>query len=658
MIRSISRRLVRQVLLISVVVACLAAAYQLHAAYRSGQDDLDAFLGRIGATHVPALSASVWQLDEGQIRHQLAGIARYPDVSRVSIDSDLPFAVAPVVGPVRSGWSIWSAPTEVREYPLLAPDEDGIQPGVRAQSVGTLRVEVSLSGLLGRVGNMALGILLTELVRSAALALVLLVGVRQLVLRPLQQVSRYAGELSLDHLDQPLHLERPRHDGPDEIDVLAGAINDMRASLLEQVETRQAMERQAQQLAVEKEAAELASAAKGEFLANVSHEIRTPMNAIIGMADLTLHSGLPEPQRGYIQRVRSSADLLMGILNDILDFSKIEAGKLDIDTVDFDLDDVVRSVSEIVGVRAREQSLILSSEVASDVPSRLRGDPLRLQQVLLNLMGNAVKFTARGRVALRVDTVASVGASGESGQGLRLRFMVQDTGLGMTADQMSRLFQPFTQADASTSRRFGGTGLGLAISRQLVERMGGRIDVASEPGHGSTFWVELPFGVVAEAPTSMPTATVTRLMSLPGAADHPELAGLRVLLVEDNEVNQELAVALLERVGIQVTLAGDGQQALACLKAGEFDCVLMDCQMPEMDGYTATRLMREQPEWSRVPVIAMTANAMSGEREKVLEAGMNDHVPKPVPVGELYRKIAVWTGRHQAGGAQGVAAVR
>ena len=657
MIRSISRRLVWQVVLISVVVACLAAAYQLHAAYRSGQEDLNAYLERISATHVPALSASVWQLDEGQIRHLMAGIARYPDVSQVSLEGDLPFDVPAMDGAVKAAGAGWSAPTEVREYQLLAPDEDGLQTGLRAQPVGMLRVEVSLSGLYGRVGNMALGILLTELVRSAALALVLLVGVRQLVLRPLQQVASYAGELSLDQLDQPLHLDRPRHEGPDEIDVLAGAIDDMRASLREQVETREAMERQTQQLEVEKEAAELASAAKGEFLANVSHEIRTPMNAIIGMADLALHSGLPEPQRGYIQRVRSSADLLLGILNDILDFSKIEAGKLDIDTVDFDLDDVVRSVSEIVGVRAREQSLILSSEVAPDVPPRLRGDPLRLQQVLLNLMGNAVKFTARGRVALRVESVA---AADEAGKGLRLRFTVQDTGLGMTADQMSRLFQPFTQADASTSRRFGGTGLGLAISRQLVECMGGRIDVASEPGQGSTFWVELPFGVVAASSPSaaQPTATVTRLMSLPGAADHPELAGVRVLLVEDNEVNQELAVALLERVGIQVTLASDGRQALSCLKTGTFDCVLMDCQMPEMDGYTATRLMRQQPEWSRLPVIAMTANAMAGEREKVLEAGMNDHVPKPVPVGELYRKIAVWTGRGQVGGAQGVAAVR
>ena len=659
MIRSISRRLVWQVLLISVVVACLAAAYQLHAAYRSGQQDLNAYLERISATHVPALSASVWQLDEGQIRHQLDGIARYPDVSQVSIEGDLPFDVQPATGAVPRGGSAWSAPTEVREYQLLAPHEDGTQPGVRAQSVGTLRVEVSLSGLYGRVGNMAIGILLTELVRSVALALVLLVGVRQLVLRPLQQVSRYAGELSLDQLDQPLRLERPSHEGPDEIDVLASAIDDMRASLREQVETREAMERQTQQLEVEKEAAELANAAKGEFLANVSHEIRTPMNAIIGMADLALHSGMPEPQRGYIQRVRSSADLLLGILNDILDFSKIEAGKLDIDAVDFDLDDVVRSVSEIVGVRAREQSLILSTEVAADVPPRLRGDPLRLQQVLLNLMGNAVKFTARGRVALRVEPVSSVD---ETGDGLRLRFTVQDTGMGMTADQMSRLFQPFTQADASTSRRFGGTGLGLAISRQLVERMDGRIDVASEPGQGSTFWVELPFGVVKAAPSMVlaagPMATVTRLMSLPGAVDHPELAGLRVLLVEDNEVNQELAVALLERVGIDVTLAGDGRQALSRLKAGAFDCVLMDCQMPEMDGYTATRLMREQPQWSRLPVIAMTANAMAGEREKVLEAGMNDHVPKPVPVGELYRKIAVWTGRSQAGGPQGAVAAR
>jgi signal transduction histidine kinase/ActR/RegA family two-component response regulator len=643
MIRSISRRLVWQVLLISVVVAGLAAAYQLHAVYRNGLEAVQAELDRIGSTHVPALSASVWQLDENQIRRQLLGIAQLPDVSVVRVDGDLPFAVMPVAGTIQTGWT---APVVTRAYSLLAPDEGDPAPGGERQVVGTLQVEVSLSGLYGRVGNLALGIVLAELVRAAALALVLLIGVRQLVLRPLQQVSRYAGELSLDQLHQPLHLERPRHEGPDEIDVLAGAINDMRTSLQEQVETRQAMERQTQQLAVEKEAAELASAAKGEFLANVSHEIRTPMNAIIGMADLALHSGLPEPQRAYVQRVRSSADLLLGILNDILDFSKIEAGKLDIDTVDFDLDDVVRSVSEIVGVRAREQSLILSSEVDPEVPERLRGDPLRLQQVLLNLMGNAVKFTARGRVALKVELTE------RSAEGVRLRFTVQDTGLGMTADQMSRLFQPFTQADASTSRRFGGTGLGLAISRQLVERMGGRIDVASEPGQGSTFWVELPLGVVAQAPVSaQPVATVTRLMSLPGAADHPELAGVRVLLVEDNEVNQELAIALLERVGIQVTLASNGVQALACLQNGEFDCVLMDCQMPEMDGYTATRLMRQQPGLSRLPVIAMTANAMAGERQKVLDAGMNDHVPKPVPVGELYRKLVVWSGRNPSAGA-------
>ena len=648
MSRSISRRLVWQVLLIGVVVAGLAAAYQLNAAYRSGLAAVQADLERIRATHVPALSASVWQLDEAQIRHQLAGIARQPDVSLVQIEGDLPFAVPPVQGDLQPGWS---APVITREYRLLAPDAGGLSSKSAAQVVGTLRVEVSLAGLYARVGNMALGIVLAELVRAVALALVLLVGVRQLVLRPLQQVSSYAGKLRLDELDQPLQLARPRNDGPDEIDVLVGAINDMRASLLEQIDNRQAMERQTQQLAVEKEAAELASAAKGEFLANVSHEIRTPMNAIIGMADLALHGGLQEPQRGYIERVRSSADLLLGILNDILDLSKIEAGKIDIDSVDFDLDDVVRSVSDIVGVRAREQGLALSTDVDAGVPTRLRGDPLRLQQVLLNLMGNAVKFTARGRVALRVETMS------QAIDAVRLRFTVQDTGLGMTADQMSRLFQPFTQADASTSRRFGGTGLGLAISRQLVERMGGLIDVASEPGQGSTFWVELPLGLVAPSARAAPLLAQRKpLVSLPGAVDHPELAGLRVLLVEDNEVNQELALTLLERVGIAVTLAGDGRQALSCLKSGSFDCVLMDCQMPEMDGYTATRLMRQEAQWARLPVIAMTANAMAGEREKVLEAGMNDHVPKPVPVSELYRKIAVWTGRRHAGGERGAAA--
>ncbi|MBH1987154.1 MAG: response regulator [Burkholderiales bacterium] len=650
---SISRRLLVQVLTISVVVACVAASWQLHAAYRAGLQAVQDSLRLIEATQLPSLTASVWQLDEGLISHQLAGIARQPDVSHVRLEGELPFPVPPLGQPHAAASGGWLAPVIAHTYPLVHADAAS---GAPPQVVARLHVEVSLGGLYHRVGNMALGIVATELIRTVALALALLIGVRRLVLRPLQQVVSYSSELTLDRLHQPLLLQRPPQPGPDEIDVLADAINGMRLSLDDQIARRQATETRSQQLAVEKEAAELASAAKGEFLANVSHEIRTPMNAIIGMTDLALHSGLPEPQRGYVMRVKTAANLLLGILNDILDFSKIEAGKLDIERVSFDLDDVVQSVSDLLGGKAREKGLTLLTQVDADVPQRLAGDPLRLQQVLVNLLGNALKFTPRGEVRLHI------GLLGQEGAAARLRLTVRDTGVGMSADQMSRLFQPFTQADTSTSRRFGGTGLGLAISRQLVERMGGRIDVASEPGQGSTFWVELPFelerppGVAPpHAPMPPDELAVGRFfgasgpLRTPGADDHPELAGLRVLLVEDNEVNQELAVALLERVGISVTVAGNGRQAWEALQASEgdgaFDCVLMDCQMPEMDGYTATRLIRQEPRWSRLPIVAMTANAMTGEREKVVAAGMNDHVPKPIPVGELYRKLGLWSGR-------------
>ena len=652
---SISRRLLFQVLTISAVVALVAASLQLHAAYRAGLQAVQDSLRLIESTQLPSLTASVWQLDPGLISHQLAGIARQPDVSHVRLEGDLPFPVTPLGRPHVEATIGWLAPVIVHDYPLVHVDAGSGRP---PQVVGRLHVEISLGGLYHRVGNTALGIVLTELIRTVALALALLIGVRRLVLGPLQQVVSFSSELTLDRLHKPLVLERPPRPGPDEIDVLADAINGMRLSLDDQIARRQATETRSQQLAVEKEAAELASAAKGEFLANVSHEIRTPMNAIIGMTDLALHSGLPEPQRGYVTRVKTAANLLLGILNDILDFSKIEAGKLDIERVTFDLDDVVQSVGDLLGGRAREKGLTLLTQVDADVPLRLSGDPLRLQQVLVNLLGNAIKFTASGEVRLHI------GLLGKDATGARLRLTVRDTGVGMSADQMSRLFQPFTQADTSTSRRFGGTGLGLAISRQLVERMGGGIDVASEPGRGSTFWVELPFGLERPEPVGFDDLAVGRhfgsggALRTPGADDHPELAGLTVLLVEDNEVNQELAVALLERVGISVTVASNGREALEVLDAlaasersGEhadapgFDCVLMDCQMPEMDGYTATRRIRQQARWAGLPIIAMTANAMTGEREKVVAAGMNDHVPKPIPVGELYRKLGSWSGR-------------
>ncbi|MBX3607197.1 MAG: response regulator [Piscinibacter sp.] len=528
-----------------------------------------------------------------------------------------------------------------------------------------------------------------------------------------------------------------------------------------------------EELARAQHAAEASTRAKSEFLANMSHEIRTPMNAILGMSYLALQTGLDARQRNYVDKVHRAAESLLGIINDILDFSKIEAGRLEIEDIPFKLGDVLDQLATLVGMRAEEKGLELLFALPPGLPTALVGDPSRLGQVLLNLSNNAVKFTERGEV-----TVA-VAESAREGQRVTLRFEVRDTGIGLAPEARARLFQPFTQADASTSRRYGGTGLGLAICRHLVERMGGEIGVDSEPGRGSCFHFSVPFDLQPEAAPAPPDAELQgmrvlvvddhpaarellrtlatafglraetaadgaaalqlvaqadaqdrpyrlllldwhmpglngidcleRLGHAPGRHDPPTvlmvtafsrdeaerqlaarglrvagllskpvtpsglldacanalgrpraspsrneqrqellqarqagLVGARILLVEDNPINQELARDLLNRAGIVVSIAGDGQEALGILGRERFDAVLMDCQMPVMDGYEATRALRRRPELKDLPVIAMTANAMAGDRQKVLQAGMNDHVAKPIRVDDLFATLARW----------------
>jgi len=521
--------------------------------------------------------------------------------------------------------------------------------------------------------------------------------------------------------------------------------------------------------------AEAATRAKSEFLANMSHEIRTPMNAILGMSYLALHSGLAPHQLNYVQKVHSSAESLLGIINDILDFSKIEAGRLDMEHIAFDLGDVMDNLANLLGMKAEEKGLELLFKLPAGLPTRLVGDPTRLGQVLLNLGSNAVKFTSAGEVVVAVDVLE------RDAHSCSLRFEVKDTGIGISPEQRNQLFQPFSQADASTSRHFGGTGLGLVISRRLVGLMGGEIDLESDPGRGSSFHFSASFGVqpgaVAREPASRDTLRGTRvlvvddnasarellaqmtstlglqpqlaasgdealrLIALADARDAPyglmlldwkmpgmdgiecarrmaqmprrhptptvlmltafgrdevlrrlneqqlvvaatltkpvtlstlfdacavamglngspatrrvlrqdalqghllNLDGAQLLLVEDNPINQELAIDLLTQAGMVVHVAQNGREALDMLAQHHFDGVLMDCQMPVMDGYEATRALREQAQWRDLPVIAMTANAMIGDRDKALAAGMNDHIAKPIKVAEMFATLARW----------------